>query len=52
MLTDLRPAGASPQLPTFSTAHEATAPDWSMKRAALSPRYTTEWDEMLVVKAA
>ncbi|MCO4263755.1 Y-family DNA polymerase [Pseudarthrobacter sp. MDT3-26] len=79
MLTDLRPAGAQPQLPSFSTAHEdkhigallgdvmdkfgvdsiglgragmTTAPDWSMKRAALSPRYTTEWDELLVVKAA
>lgn len=30
----------------------AEAPDWSMKRGALSPRYTTEWDELLVVKAA
>lgn len=29
-----------------------TAPDWSMKRAALSPQYTTEWEELLVVKAA
>jgi len=28
------------------------APDWSMKRAALSPRYTTEWDELPIVKAA
>jgi DNA polymerase V len=28
------------------------APDWGMKREALSPRYTTEWDELLVVKAA
>ena len=28
------------------------APDWGMKRQALSPRYTTEWDELLVVKAA
>ena len=27
------------------------APDWGMKREALSPRYTTEWDELLVVKA-
>lgn len=27
-------------------------PDWGMKRQALSPRYTTEWDELLVVKAA
>ncbi|HEX9086129.1 MAG TPA: Y-family DNA polymerase [Arthrobacter sp.] len=26
-------------------------PDWSMKRNALSPRYTTEWDELPVVKA-
>jgi len=26
-------------------------PDWSMKRSALSPRYTTEWDELPVVKA-
>lgn len=78
-LTDLRPAGAQPQLPEFATAHEekrigellgdvmdkfgtgsiglgragmVEAPDWSMKRQALSPRYTTEWDELLVVKAA
>lgn len=29
-----------------------TAPDWSMKRSALSPRYTTECDQLLVVKAA
>lgn len=29
-----------------------TAPDWSMKREALSPRYTTEWDQLPVVKAA
>jgi DNA polymerase V len=28
------------------------APDWGMKREALSPRYTTEWEELLVVKAA
>lgn len=28
------------------------APDWGMKRQALSPRYTTEWGELLVVKAA
>jgi DNA polymerase V len=28
------------------------APDWGMKRQTLSPRYTTEWDELLVVKAA
>ncbi|ACL42272.1 DNA-directed DNA polymerase (plasmid) [Pseudarthrobacter chlorophenolicus A6] len=28
------------------------APDWGMQRKALSPRYTTEWDELLVVKAA
>lgn len=27
------------------------APDWSMKRAAMSPRYTTEWDELPIVKA-
>jgi DNA polymerase V len=26
-------------------------PDWSMKRKALSPRYTTEWAELPVVKA-
>lgn len=26
-------------------------PDWGMKRRALSPRYTTEWDELAVVKA-
>jgi DNA polymerase V len=79
MLTDLRPAGAQPQLPEFGTAHEdrdigklmgevmdkfgrhaiglgragmTTAPDWSMKRSALSPRYTTEWDQLPVVKAA
>lgn len=29
-----------------------TAPDWSMKRSALSPQYTTEWDQLPVVKAA
>jgi DNA polymerase V len=79
MLTDLRPAGAQPQLPEFGTAHEdrnigklmgdvmdkfgrhsiglgragmTTAPDWSMKREALSPRYTTEWDQLPIVKAA
>lgn len=78
MLTDLSPAGAAPQLPAFSTAHEekqigsllgdvlerfgsgsiglgvaglVTEPDWSMKRKALSPRYTTEWAELPVVKA-
>lgn len=28
-----------------------TEPAWSMKRLALSPRYTTEWDELPVVKA-
>ncbi len=26
-------------------------PDWSMKRDMLSPRYTTHWDELPVVKA-
>lgn len=26
-------------------------PDWSMKRKVLSPRYTTEWAELAVVKA-
>ena len=78
MLTDLSPAGAAPQLPMFSTAHEekrigsllgdvmdrfgtaaiglgragmVEAPDWGMKRNALSPRYTTEWAELPVVKA-
>ena len=28
------------------------APDWSMKRDMLSPRYTTHWDELALVKAA
>ncbi|MDJ0354473.1 DUF4113 domain-containing protein [Pseudarthrobacter sp. PH31-O2] len=28
-----------------------TEPDWSMKRQALSPRYTTEWAELPIVKA-
>ncbi|MFJ4029266.1 Y-family DNA polymerase [Paenarthrobacter sp. NPDC089989] len=27
-------------------------PDWSMKRGLLSPRYTTRWDELPLVKAA
>jgi DNA polymerase V len=27
-------------------------PDWSMKRGMRSPRYTTHWDELPVVKAA
>ena len=27
-------------------------PDWTMKREMLSPRYTTHWDELPVVKAA
>jgi DNA polymerase V len=27
------------------------APDWQMKRERMSPRYTTEWDELPVVKA-
>jgi len=27
-------------------------PDWSMKRDMLSPRYTTHWDELPLVKAA
>lgn len=27
-------------------------PDWTMKRDMLSPRYTTHWDELPVVKAA
>lgn len=27
-------------------------PDWSMKRDMLSPRYTTNWDELPLVKAA
>ncbi|MFJ4208769.1 Y-family DNA polymerase [Paenarthrobacter sp. NPDC089675] len=27
-------------------------PDWSMKRGMLSPRYTTHWDELPLVKAA
>jgi DNA polymerase V len=27
-------------------------PDWTMKRERLSPRYTTHWDELPVVKAA
>ena len=26
-------------------------PDWTMKRERMSPRYTTDWDELLVVKA-
>ncbi len=79
MLMDLSPAGAAPQLPMFTTAHEekhigallgdimdrfgtgaiglgiagmAEAPSWGMKRLALSPRYTTEWAELPVVKAA
>lgn len=79
MLTDLSPAGAAPQLPMFTTAHEekhigallgdimdrfgtgaiglgragmVRPPDWGMKRDSLSPRYTTEWDELPVVKAA
>lgn len=78
MLTDLSPAGATPQLPMFTTAHEekrigsllgdimgrfgtgaiglgfagmAKAPDWAMKRRAMSPRYTTGWAELPVVKA-
>ena len=28
------------------------APDWGMKAQALSPKYTIEWDELLLVKAA
>lgn len=28
------------------------SPDWSMKRKAMSPRYTTEWDELPLVKAS
>lgn len=28
------------------------APDWSMQRKFLSPRYTTEWDELPAVKAS
>ena len=27
-------------------------PDWTMKREMLSPRYTTHWDELLLVKAS
>lgn len=27
------------------------APDWQMKRERMSPRYTTEWDELPIVKA-
>lgn len=27
-------------------------PDWTMKRDMLSPRYTTHWDELLLVKAS
>jgi DNA polymerase V len=27
-------------------------PDWSMERSMLSPRYTTNWDELPVVRAA
>ncbi|MCU1518367.1 MAG: DNA-directed polymerase, partial [Pseudarthrobacter sp.] len=27
-------------------------PDWTMKRDMLSPRYTTHWDELPLVKAA
>jgi DNA polymerase V len=27
-------------------------PDWSMKRDMLSPRYTTHWDELPIVRAA
>ncbi|MCU1549004.1 MAG: DNA-directed polymerase, partial [Arthrobacter sp.] len=29
----------------------AEAPGWAMKRLAMSPRYTTEWAELPVVKA-
>lgn len=29
----------------------AEAPDWSMKRLAMSPRHTTEWAELPVVRA-
>lgn len=28
------------------------APEWGMRRQALSPRYTTEWDELPIVRAA
>jgi DNA polymerase V len=28
------------------------APDWGMKRLAVFPRYTTEWYELPIVKAA
>ncbi|MCU1540049.1 MAG: polymerase [Arthrobacter sp.] len=28
------------------------SPDWSTKRAMLSPRYTTHWDELPIVRAA
>ena len=27
-------------------------PDWTMKRDMLSPRYTTHWNELPLVKAA
>lgn len=29
----------------------ATPPDWTMERRYSSPRYTTEWDELVIVKA-
>ncbi|MCZ4142511.1 hypothetical protein BZG17_32480, partial [Escherichia coli] len=29
----------------------ARSPEWSMKREHISQRYTTDWDELLVVRA-
>jgi len=35
---------------TIKYASSGLEQSWRMKRAKLSPRYTTNWDEMLVVK--
>ncbi len=35
---------------TIFFAAAGTAQKWRMKRAMLSSRYTTRWDELLVVK--
>lgn len=36
---------------TLRLAAEGVEKDWQMRRGNLSPRYTTEWDSLAVVRA-
>ena len=46
------PAGTAAAPSAWATPASGAAPDWTMKRDMLSPRYTTHWDELPLVRAA